>query len=383
MAGPGAFDDVHLGEGGLLRRLEVRCHLTRLWWQILGVVTATWLPIVALAGLGAALGRPSDPLARDVAVHVRLLVAAPVLLYLDLQFPRVCRRTIRQLVEQEFIPEAELPRLARTLRVAGRLADSPVPELVLAALSVGLSVASLLRLVPIGYLPGWTALTSVELWYALVALPLFEFLLLRSLWRWAIWVGVLIGIARIELDLEPTHPDCRGGIAFLRLPSIEYCAMLLFVVASVVCATWHRWFELGTVGSFVPILLLFAAIGVLIAFGPLLVFVPQLGRTRRAGLVELGGLAAKLGRRFRRRWIQGREFAGDADASDDAQALAAIASSYHSSIHQLRILPLYLRDLILLAVATAIPVVPVMVARIPHDDWIQLARLVGGSFMPF
>jgi hypothetical protein len=377
MDGTGTLEDFHIGEGGLLRRLEARCHLTKLPWQILGVVTITWVPIVALGVLG------HDPLARDLGVHVRLLVAAPVLLYLDLKFPKVCRRTILQLAQQEFIPEAEQPRLTATLRAAARLADSPLPELTLAVVSIGLSVVSLLRLVPLGGIAGWTGLTPVQLWYAIVALPLFEFLLLRSLWRWAIWVRVLVGLARIDLDLEPTHPDRCGGIAFLRLPAIEYCAMLLFVVASVVCAMWHSRFELGaTVVSFVPLLLLFAAIAILVAFGPLLMFVPHLERARRAGLADVGGLAAKLGRRFRRRWIRATEVAAEADASADAQALAAIGSSYRNSISRLRLLLFDLHDLIILIVATAIPVVPVMFARVPHEDWMKIAKLIGGSVMP-
>ncbi|MDQ3363809.1 MAG: hypothetical protein M3680_00050 [Myxococcota bacterium] len=100
---------------------------------------------------------------------------------------------------------------------------------------------------------------------------MFEFLLFRSLWRWAIWVRVLGGLARIDLD--PMHPDRRGGIAFLRLPSIGYCAMLLFTVASVLCAEWHDLAFFGvTLVSFAPLLVLFAAVGTLVAFGPLLLF---------------------------------------------------------------------------------------------------------------
>jgi hypothetical protein len=379
MAGTGTSDDYHIGEGGLLRRLETRCHLTKLPWQILWVVIVAWVPIVALG----VFGRSGDPLMRDLGMHVRLLVAAPILLYLDLQFPKVCRRTVVQLAQQEFIPEAEQPELTRTLRSAKRLADSPVPELVLAVVSIGLSVASLLRLVPFSGTAWRTVLTPAQLWYALVALPLFEFLLLRSLWRWAIWVRVLVGLARIDLDLEPTHPDCCGGIAFLRKPAIEYCAMLLFVVASVVCATWHGRFAFGaTVVSFAPLLLLFATIGIVVAFGPLLLFVPHLGRVRREGLVEIGGLAAKLGRQFRRRWIQGQALATEADASADAQELAAIGSTYRDSVYRLRTLLFNRRDLLILIIATAIPVVPVMLARIPYEDWMKMAELIGGSFVP-
>jgi hypothetical protein len=380
MAGTGTFDDFHIGEGGLLRRLEVRCHLTKLPWQILWVILVTWVPIVSLGEFG----RAGDPLTRDLGMHVRLLVAAPILLYLDLQFPKVCRRTVLQLVDQEFIPDGERPRLTRTLRAATRLADSRLPELVLAVVSIGLSVASFLRLAPFSGVAWRTVLTPTQLWYATVALPLFEFLLLRSLWRWAIWVRVLVGVARIDLDLEPTHPDCRGGIAFLRLPAMEYCAMLLFAVASVVCATWHDRFAFGaTVVSFAPLVLAFAAIGTLIAFGPLLLFVPHLERVRRAGLCDIGGMAAKLGRRFRRRWIHGdrRARGAEADMRSDAQALAAIGSSYRDSIYRLRTLLFDRRDLLVLTIATAIPVVPVMLAQVPREDWMKMAELIGGSFV--
>src|SRR5262245_34677754 len=100
-----------IGEGGPLRRFETRVHLTRLSTQIVLVVAVTWLPIMVL-GLVTQwqTGRP-EPLLYDAAVHVRLLVAAPVLLKLDHLFPVVCTRTLVQLARQSFVPEAARPRL--------------------------------------------------------------------------------------------------------------------------------------------------------------------------------------------------------------------------------------------------------------------------------
>ena len=48
--------------------------------------------------------------------------------------------------------------------------------------------------------------------YTWVALPVFYFLLWRVLWRWALWIGVLVRIAGMRLRTEATHPDGAGGI---------------------------------------------------------------------------------------------------------------------------------------------------------------------------
>ena len=130
-----------------------------------------------------------------------------------------------------------------------------------------------------------------------------QFLLWRSLWRWAIWVRVLIGLGRIELDLVPSHPDRRGGISFLRWPSTGYCSMLVFAISSMLCASQVTRFTASgvTLKTFTPLLIAFAAAGTLIAFGPLLVFSPQLMRARRIGLIEYGRLGAEYGRGFQRR----------------------------------------------------------------------------------
>src|SRR5690606_4354971 len=107
-----------------------------------------------------------------------------------------------------------------------------IPEALLVLFALGVGVAALGGHLPIrGLSRGELArgdLAPDQIWYALTDLPLFQFLLWRSVWRWAIWVGILVGCSRIELDLVPTHPDRCGGIRVLNLPSIGYCAMLLF-----------------------------------------------------------------------------------------------------------------------------------------------------------
>jgi hypothetical protein len=368
-----------IGEGGLLRRIETAMHLTKLHWQIAFVLALTWIPMVGASLVEEYFGHP-EPLVRDPSVHVRLLIATPLFLLLDYVFPRACERILQQLVSQSFVPSSEQPRFERMLRRDARLADSVVPEVVLAFVSIGLGVATLFGAVPLGVaFPKGVALTASQLWYAFTDLPLFQFLLWRSLWRWAVWVIILVDLSRLDLDLVPTHPDRRGGIAFLRLPSIGYCAVLLFAVGSVVCAEWGKRLTLeATIATFKPLLLLFAVVGAVLAFGPLLAFTPRLARLRREGIMEYDGLAADYGRRFRRRWlapVKPERMLGNTEIG----VLADVCMTYRDSVDRLRWVLFDRRDLLVLLVSTLLPIVPLMLAHISSEDWHGLLSLLTGG----
>src|SRR5581483_291785 len=176
-----------------------------------------------------------EPLLHGPAMHVRLLVAVPVLLALDHVFPVVCRSTLEQLVSQSFVPESARDRFDKILRAATRVADSLLPEGLLVLVAACVAIGALVGVVPaVGPAPRGV-LTAANVWYAVADWPVLQFLLWRSLLRWAIWVGVLVGLSRLRLDLVPSHGDRRGGISFLRVTSMGYCAALLFAISSVLC----------------------------------------------------------------------------------------------------------------------------------------------------
>jgi hypothetical protein len=219
-----------------------------------------------------------------------------------------------------------------------------------------------------------TGLQAPDYFYALVALPLFEFLIFRSLWRWVIWVRFLAGLSRIQLDLDPTHPDKQAGISILRKPSLAYCAMLLFVASAVLSAEWGERFNFVTIEGFIPVLLIAAVFGTLVAFGPLLLFLPQTYVARREGLDELGGIAATTGRAFRDHCANrtGHELL----ATEEVQNLAALGSAYRDAVKKMRVVPLELRDVVIVLLATMLPLVPSVLTQIPHSEWLVLASLL-------
>jgi hypothetical protein len=312
-------------------------------------------------------------------MHVRLLVAVPVLLILDHVFPRVCRSTLEQLVYQSFVPESAGDRFDRVLRGATRVADSLAPEVLLALLAFCLGIGALVGVVPTVGTGHRNVLTAAHAWYALADWPVLQFLLWRSLLRWAIWVRVLVGLSRIDLDLVPSHGDRRGGISFLRLPSIGYCGALLFAISSVLCADQVGRVHLdASLASFTPLVFVFATVGTLVAFGPLLLFSPLLLRVRRDALVRYSGLGTGYGRGFQRRWLDSRAPADQLQAGA-TQPLADLAAIYRDPIDSLRPLLFDRRDMIVLLVATLLPMVPVLLVHVPDEDWQRLIGILTGG----
>ncbi len=369
---------IRIGEGGLLRGAEARCRLTTLRRQILGVLVIAWVPLVVVGLLRERATGHEAPLLRSAVMHVRLLVAAPLLLLLDALFPNLCRYVLEQLLGNEIVPTSALPRFERALRSATRLSDASLPELVLAVASLGLGISALFGVVSISGIEPSSGLDFIQVWYALVALPLFDFLLLRALWRWVIWVHLLVGLSRIDLAIDPLHPDGHGGLDFLRWPSLTYGAMLLFVVASVLCAEWDARFTLGnTLSSFAPPLLLFTLCGTVVAFGPLLLFVPVLARARRDGLIEMSAHATRADRSFQRDRIR----SGSAEATvvtPEVQSLAALAETFQNVV-RCRVVLFGRRDLIVVLIATLLPMLPLVLASVPRAEWMAMAGIVTGT----
>jgi hypothetical protein len=373
--------DFGLGEGGLLHRLESACHVTRLQGQMLLGIALTWFPVVTLAIAQELITGRREPLLYDPAVHVRFLVGGPLLIMADHVFPWICRRSLQQLVQQGFVPDSGLPRFEQLYARARRLADAAWPELVLILGAVAVGVAVLIGLLPISGGHYRVSITPAQVWFSLVASPIVQFLLWRSLWRWLIWGRIVIGLSRIRLRLIATHPDRCGGISFLRLPSVGYCATLLFVASSLICAEWGGHAAIGTtILSFKPFLLMFVVVGAAIAFGPLLFFSPQLFRVRLDGVLEHDGLSAEQCWRFRHTWVEdGRE---DLLEQQDVQSLDSLGAVYRLTVDRIRYVIFDKRDVIVLVLATLLPVLPVMVFHVPAEGWRDLVELLTGSRLP-
>lgn len=345
----------------------------------LALALASWGPLALLAIVERLTTGDASPLFRDPSVHVRLLVAVPLFIWAVHLLDHRCRVTVDELAESGI---ADGDVVWRTITSANRLRDSWVPELLVLAAALLSSQLALWGAAPsTGLLQSFTTerWLPIRLWYGLVALPLFQVVLARSIWRWAIWARFLWQLSRHRLRLVPSHPDLAGGIAFLARPTVGF---LPVVVASgaVVSSAWaggilRGQIQLAQLATPFAVFLLFAE---LVALGPLLFFSGRLLEARLEGLRAYAELALRYTRRFHQRWIsEGESNDEKLLGAPDIQSLADLGTSF-DVVERMRFVLVDSRHLYFVFVAAVVPMLPIFLTKM--SLW-QIVELVGHALI--
>jgi hypothetical protein len=320
------------------------------------LVAFTWGPLV-VASLSTYV-RTDQSFAVDWGIHARLLIAIPLLLRADVSLHARTRSVVAKLAAERWAAE-QTERLDGIVASTLRWRDAVYPEV---ALLVVAMVVSQLVAWHVGGLGARRVTMDRHLvvargWYALVGLPMFQFLVYRSLWRWAIWTRMLWKLSRLRLTPVATHPDLAGGLEFLSWPSIGFG----YVVAALSAAQAGVWAD-QVLNAGVKVMdlkgyaLVFVIAGLVVALGPLLLVAGHLWRCRYQGLYDYSTLAADYTRLFQERWIAQRQ-QDDLLGSADIQSLADLANSYNVVV-KMRFWPFGLRTVITIALAALLPMVP-------------------------
>jgi sterol desaturase/sphingolipid hydroxylase (fatty acid hydroxylase superfamily) len=143
----------------------------------------------------------------DVEVHIRFLIALPILGGAEQIVHARIRPVVRRFVERRIVLPQDLPRYNSAIESAIRLRNSIPMELglLLGVYTVGLWFwhgrvgldASTWYAMPGG---PWH-LTPAGYWYVFVSIPIAQFLLLRWYLRLFIWFRFLWHVSRINLRL--------------------------------------------------------------------------------------------------------------------------------------------------------------------------------------
>jgi hypothetical protein len=222
-------------------------------------------------------------------------------------------------------------------------------------------------------------LTPAGFWYVFVSIPIFQFILLRWYLRLFIWFRFLWHVSRINLNLVPTHPDRCAGLAFVGRSSYAFGpilfaqgAMLAGVAASRVLYGGESLLSLKLqIAGFITFF-------ILAILGPFSMFSPRMAREKRKGLAEYGLLAQRYVNSFERKWVLGgptpsEELLG----TGDIQSLADLDSSY-DVVREMRFVPFGLQDISYLAVATAAPLLPLLLTVFSPEELIM--RIINVMF---
>ena len=375
--------------GGPLYQLFRRAHLSGTGLELLRrriiiISLFAWLPLLLLSALNGQLlgGDVAVPFLQDAEVHVRFLIAMPLLIVAEIVVHRRMHLVVRQFLERNLIPESARERFDSAIASALRLRNSVPAELLLVALVYGVGVFIVWRVYTVLDTSTWhtlsaddrgSRLSAAGMWYAYVSLPLFQFLLLRWYFRIFIWLRFLWQVSRIDLNLLPIHPDRVGGLGFLSNTAYAFVPLALAHGAVLAGQIANRIFHLGAeLLSFKVEIALVVCFVQFLVFAPLLLFSLQLAQAKRAGLREYGTLAARYIRDFDSKWLRGNAPAREPlVGSADVQSLADMGNSYEG-VRKMRVAPVTRDAIVQLAVATAVPVAPLLLTIMPLEELVKL-----------
>jgi hypothetical protein len=304
-----------------------------------------------------------------IGVHIRLLVSIPLLFACEAKFDPGIRTFVQTIVRAGVVPAKELPALEVVVARTIRSKDSWLPDALclLAALLMtvfgrgrhlyGASTA------PGADLPA-DGMTLTGLWYWGVCLTVFRFLVLRWLWRLALWCRFLSRLSSLELNLVPTHPDVTGGLGFIEAVH-GYLGLLVLAISACECASFAEELASGTMtfeALYLPMAVLVLVLAVLVV-GPMFVFTPKLSRARVEGLQRYAELASHYVEDFQAKWIDrspNEQLLGTADL----QSLADLGTGL-DRVAQMRWVPFGQRLITITLAAALLPAVPLSLFKIP------------------
>lgn len=352
--------------------------------HMLVFVLVAWVPLVILAALEGNLyssepGRAS--FIRDVGALARYAIAGPLLLAADAVAVAALSRMADRFFELCAPTGAEHARLVAAFVSVRKLRDAPLASLVIVALAYIISIATVPSL-PLSELPAWHleaaghTMSWAGWWSLLVSLPLLLTLLLRWIWRLILWARFLRLASRVDLQLIPVHPDKAAGVAFLGYSLRACCLAGAALGAMFAGAVGNQVLYKGaTLADYQFVIAGLVVCTVALFIAPLLAFSGKLLEVWRRGVHDYDELASEFGRQFEREWF-GREHKepvnmldrGDFSAGTDLFQVA-------DRVHEMRLVPVDLLSIAILAGATLVPFVPILFLVLPFD---KVLRFVFG-----
>lgn len=376
MIEPEANRPFSLTRGGWFYQLLHRVRLVNRHGRVRWVWLAAflWIPMMLAALVRWLSGAPLDTVVSDPSVHVRVLVALPLVLLAEYLLEARCAE-VAQLIRQERL--VERTNIEAILGRAEHMAGSRIAESTFAvAAIIGGQAALWGLLAPSGLIHASereTGSSFATFWFATVALPVLQFLVLRFLWHWFVWSYVLVRFSRLRLATNALHPDRAAGLRFLSNP-ID--AVAVFVAANLFAASsaWVVKIELGhaTLESFAPMFIGFFLIALAAACGPLLLFSPQIYQARYQDVERYDALAYEYVRDFRRKWIINRTESAPRSqhtllGTGDIQSLNDLGGSFTTAANT-RPIAFGTRAVIVVALGSFVPALPLLFASMPTSE---------------
>jgi hypothetical protein len=340
------------------------------------VVVLAAVPLLVLAqAQGVAAGhRVQLPLVRDFTAYA-VIIAAPWILLVGEIVNRRIRYGVRYFEVAALVPERRQRDFDQAVTRTAGLADAWWSDalLLVVALVIGGLDLSAARAIPGHSSWRWigtpAALSWAGRWFWLVTLPIYQFLLLRWVWRLVLWTLWLRQVSKLDLDLLATHPDRSGGLGFLADAQAAF-NLLLIPVAVVFSSRAAFWIQYagGSTDQLKYVIAAFVVLAIVVVQGPLFVFTPSLVLARRRGILQYGALADAYVHDFHGKWVMGRKAPDEPLlGAADIQSLADMGNSLQV-VRGMQVVPIGLPEVGATAVAAVVPMLPLLSTVIPVQE---------------
>jgi hypothetical protein len=349
---------------GLVRRIAI-------------LIAVTWLPLALAALFGRHAFEGTEPLLQHFGVHVRFLVAIPLFILAEPLTEALGRRILSHFLGSGLVPESQRAAFVGIVQSCRALLRSRVALLGVVACAVLQAILSFGDVAHMHEIQGWATGTGgsdlrlgfAAWWFLLVARPIYGIFLFNWLWRLVVTVVLLARIARLELQLVPTHPDRCAGLGFLQsIPSVF--APMIAASSAVLAARWGHdvLYHQVPVESLRLSMILFVALVLVLFLAPLLVFAPPLLALRRRSLLAYSALVGRHGRLVERRWVRGEAVADEGLLEAPELGPVADTLTLYEAVERLRLAPIGKQAIVTVAGAAVIPMLPVIAIQVPIKD---------------
>ena len=393
---PAGEPDFSLVIGGPLHQLYLGTRLARSPLDLVGrrmvvIALICWLPLLLLTILaGQFTSGVAVPFGRDPEVHIKLLLAVPMLIGAEKLVHERIRIVVQQFLHRNIIAKEDQSRFGKLIDSSMHIRNSAFIEIGLLALVIGVGFwmwrENLSLTVSSVKLSSWYAvndgsrshLTLAGKYYAFVSLSVFRFLLLRWYFRLLIWYRFLWDVRGLPLQLNLYHPDRAGGLGFLSISLVAFSPVFVAQTTALAGVIYTRILYAGErITDFkveIAGALLFCMLVVTL---PLSFFIIILERAGRIAKGEFGVLSSRYVDDFRNKWVKGNippdeQLLG----TPDMQSLADLGNAF-TSVNGMNIIPVTIRTLMRLLLAIAAPLAPLILTAIPlHEIVMRLFKMI-------
>lgn len=365
--------------GGPLHRLGMRLGLVRGGANTFALGLAlgllSWCVLVALAFVQG-VGHQWFSLS-VIAAHVRLLLVMPLFFLCKSSLDPQMRAFVGTIVRSGVVPEKALPALDSEIARIVRWKNSWLPEAIclLAAVALSLFAAELHLSGKTAALDPSRAIIDVPLgalWYWIVCLPLFRFLMFRWIWRIALWWFFLWRVAKLELRLVPTHPDCAAGLGYLEVVQTHFASLVL-AISMVVSSSFAEEISSGksVFEVIYPALALTLIVDLALVLGPPSVFAFKLRLCQEKGLSDYMIFAARYVTDFEKKWLDpAAPSKQPLLGTSDLQSLADLSNGV-GIIRNMRWVPVSTRLAMAIVIAALLPMLPLFLYKYPIAELVE------------